>query len=85
MRKRTYQNAEKVRQRYRKVKAETKAEMKKSDLCSTVTLTSAYLAQDAQKGRWSHPPNPGAPRRAVPRARPQRAKRRGVRFGTLSL
>jgi hypothetical protein len=29
-------------------------------------------AQDAQKGLTSHPPNPGAPRRAVPRARPQR-------------
>jgi len=24
--------------------------------------------QDAQKGLTSHPPNPGAPRRAVPRA-----------------
>src|SRR3979411_106239 len=33
--------------------------------------------QDAQKGQTSHPPNPGAPRRAVPQARPQRAKRRG--------
>ena len=32
--------------------------------------------QDAQKGHGSHPPNPGAPRRAVPQARPQRAKRR---------
>ena len=30
--------------------------------------------QDAQKGQTSHPPNPGAPRRAVPRARPQRVK-----------
>jgi hypothetical protein len=29
--------------------------------------------QDAQKGYGSHPPSPGAPRRAVPRARPQRA------------
>jgi hypothetical protein len=29
--------------------------------------------EDAQKGQTSHPPNPGAPRRAVPRARPQRA------------
>ena len=28
-------------------------------------------SQDAQKGQTSHPPNPGAPRRAVPRARPQ--------------
>jgi hypothetical protein len=27
--------------------------------------------QDAQKGQTSHPPNPGAPRRAVPQARPQ--------------
>ena len=27
--------------------------------------------QDGQNGRCSHPPNPGAPRRAVPRARPQ--------------
>ena len=44
-----------------------------------------HTTQDAQKGQTSHPPNPGAPRRAVPRARPQRAKRRGVRFGTLSL
>jgi hypothetical protein len=35
-----------------------------------------HIAQDAQKGQTSHPPNPGAPRRAVPRARPQRAKRR---------
>ena len=33
------------------------------------------LPQDTQKGQTSHPPNPGAPRRAVPRARPQRAKR----------
>ena len=32
-----------------------------------------YTAQDAQKGQTSHPPNPGAPRRAVPRTRPQRA------------
>jgi hypothetical protein len=31
--------------------------------------------QDAQKGQLSHPPNPGAPRRAVPRARPQRLKK----------
>jgi hypothetical protein len=41
---------------------------------------SAYLrqqentAQDAQKDLTSHPPNPGAPRRAVPRARPQERK-----------
>src|SRR5467141_1365064 len=33
--------------------------------------------QDAQKGQTSHPPNPGAPRRALSQARPQRAKRRG--------
>jgi hypothetical protein len=38
--------------------------------------------QDAQKGQTSHPPNPGAPRRAVPRARPQRAKRRGGTYRT---
>jgi hypothetical protein len=31
------------------------------------------VQQDAQKGRTSHPPSPGAPRRAVPQARPQRA------------
>jgi len=30
------------------------------------------LAQDAQKGQTSHPPNPGAPRRALSHARPQR-------------
>ena len=42
-------------------------------------------SQDAQKGQTSHPPNPGAPRRALSQARPQRAKRRGVGFGTLSL
>jgi hypothetical protein len=29
-------------------------------------------AQDAQKGQASHPPSPGAPRRAFPQARPQR-------------
>jgi hypothetical protein len=29
-------------------------------------------AQDAQKGQTSHPPNPGAPRRAFSQARPQR-------------
>ncbi len=33
--------------------------------------------QDAQKGQTSHPPNPGAPRRAVPRARRQRATKDG--------
>ena len=32
------------------------------------------LLRDAQKGQTSHPPNPGAPRRAAPRARPQRVK-----------
>jgi len=47
-------------------------------------LTSEEL-QDAQKGRTSHPPNPGAPRRTIPRTRPQWATRRGVRVGTLSL
>ena len=39
--------------------------------------------QDAQKGQTSHPPNPGAPRRAFPQARPQRAKRRGGTYRTL--
>jgi hypothetical protein len=34
--------------------------------------------QDAQKGQTSHPPNPGAPRRALSHARPQRVKTRGV-------
>ena len=38
--------------------------------------------QDVQKGRRSHPPSPGVPRRAVPRARPQRAKGRGGTFQT---
>jgi len=36
--------------------------------------------QDAQNGRLSHPPNPGAPRRVVPQARPQRAKLKRLRF-----
>jgi hypothetical protein len=40
--------------------------------------------QDAQKVQISHPPNPGAPRRAFSQARPQRAKRRVIHFGTLS-
>jgi len=31
------------------------------------------IAQDAQKGQTSHPPNPGAPRRTLTQARPQRA------------
>jgi hypothetical protein len=31
------------------------------------------IPQDAQKGQTSHPPNPGAPRRALSQARPQRA------------
>ena len=30
-------------------------------------------SQYAQKGRTSHPPNPGAPRRALSQARPQQA------------
>lgn len=30
--------------------------------------------QAAQNGLPSHPPSPGAPRRAVPRTRPQRAR-----------
>jgi len=34
--------------------------------------------KDAQKDQPSHPPNPGAPRRAVPRARPQQAKQAEV-------
>jgi len=29
------------------------------------------LSQDAQKGKTSHPPNPGAPRRALSQSRPQ--------------
>ena len=29
------------------------------------------LPQDAQKGQNSHPPNPGAPRRALSQSRPQ--------------
>src|SRR5207244_533515 len=41
-----------------------------------------HTEEDAQKGQISHPPNPGAPRRAVPRARPQRAKRRGGTYRT---
>jgi len=45
----------------------------------------SHQPQDAQKDQTSHPPNPGAPRRALSQARPQRAKRQGVRFGTLSL
>jgi hypothetical protein len=32
-----------------------------------------HTLQDAQKGRPSHPPNPGAPRRAFSQTRPQRA------------
>jgi len=35
-------------------------------------------SQAVQKGQTSHPPNPGAPRRAVPRARLQQATRRSV-------
>jgi hypothetical protein len=35
---------------------------------------------DAQKVHGSHPPSPGAPRRTVPQARPQRVKARGVTF-----
>jgi len=35
-------------------------------------------SQAVQKGQISHPPNPGAPGRAVPRARPQQAMRRRV-------
>ena len=30
--------------------------------------------QDVQKVQTSHPPNPGAPRRALAQARPQHAK-----------
>ena len=36
------------------------------------------LLQDAQKVQTSHPPNPGAPRRAVPQARPQGMKKAEV-------
>jgi len=39
------------------------------------------IPQDAQKGQTSHPPNPGAPRRAVPQARPQRVKDRAYLLG----
>jgi hypothetical protein len=46
-------------------------------------------AQGVQKCQTSHPPNPGAPRRALSHARPQRAKRRGgttaLRVGRLPL
>src|SRR6266850_4600276 len=38
--------------------------------------TTGEHRQDAQKGQTSHTPNPGAPRRALSQARPQRAKRR---------
>src|SRR6185295_7987648 len=38
---------------------------------------SRNVPQEAQKFQTSHPPNPVAPRRAVPQARPQRAKPRG--------
>ena len=34
------------------------------------------LSQDAQKGQTSHPPNPGAPRRAVSQARPHASRNR---------
>ena len=40
-----------------------------------------HTTQDAQKGRTSHPPNPGAPRRALTQARLQRVKDRGVPSG----
>ena len=43
--------------------------------------TGGALLQDAQTGRTSHPPNPGAPRRALPRGRPQRVRARGVPLG----
>ncbi len=33
-------------------------------------------SQDAQEGQASHPPNPGAPRRTVPRARLQASRNR---------
>jgi len=52
---------------------------------SQVWLNKKTRLQDAQKGQMSHEPRPGALRRAVPRARPQRAKRRGVGFDPLSL
>ena len=34
-----------------------------------------------KKTKGSHPPSPGVPRRAVPQARPQRVKDRGVPSG----
>jgi len=61
----------------------------RKNYCGTVEIQwSARLgqqentAQDAQKGQTSHPPNPGAPRRALSHARPQRAKwrRRTLRY-----
>jgi hypothetical protein len=39
------------------------------------------LQQDAQTGQISHPLNPGAPGCAIPQARPQRVKIRGVPLG----
>jgi len=38
-------------------------------------------SQAVQKGQISHLPNPGAPGRAVPRARPQQAMRQRVLSG----
>src|SRR6185436_6762187 len=42
---------------------------------SSRLLENSADTQDAQKCLGSHPPNPSAPRRAVPRARPQRASK----------
>jgi len=41
------------------------------------------LLQDAQTGQTSHPPNPGAPRRALPRARPQRMTKAEVKVESM--
>jgi len=50
----------------------------RKNYCGTVEIRwSAHLGQqentveDAQKGQTSHPPNPGAPRRALSHASPQ--------------
>jgi len=40
------------------------------------------LMQDVQNVQTSHPPSPGAPRRALSQARPQRVKGRRVPSGT---
>ena len=40
------------------------------------------LPQDGQEGQTSHPPNPGAPRRAIPRTKPLRVKAQGGTYRT---